>query len=194
MATQEEQNLVTKTRNEFVLSAETAIKEIKNQFLNFHSQLHQGEVNLIYTIEKNQADILQKYDEITLKLKEIQRCRDSVISILANNSNKQFLDAQLRTFTTEINEVIGKSDIDKLINLKWRCSDLQVDTICQITVRKFSEENRSIYSSFIYPSSIFSSSYSKGKVIPLLKVPDPIELERKRSNTTTDAFVKKSKF
>ena len=189
MATQEEQNFVTKTRNTFVLSAETAIKEIKDKFANFHSQLHQGERNLIYTIEKNQADILQKYDEITFKLKEIQRCRDSVISILTNNSNKQFLDAQLRTFTTEIDEVIGKSDIDKLINLKWRCSDLQVDTICQITVGKFSEENRSIYS-----SSIFSSSYSKGKVIPLLKVPDPIELERKRSNTTTDAFIKKSKY
>ena len=189
MATYEEQNFITKTRNTFVLSAETAIKEIKNQFAIFHSQLHQGERNLIYTIEKNQADILQKYDEITLKLKEIQRCRDSVISILTNNSNKQLLDAQLRTFTTEINEVIGKSDIDKLINLKWRCSDLQVDTICQITVRKFSEEIRSFD---CRKQKRFSSNIAK--VMPLLKVPDPIELERKRSNTTTDAFVKKSKF
>ena len=184
MATYEEQNFITKTRNTFVLNAETAIKEIKNKFAMFHSQLYQGERNLIYTIEKAQANILQKYDEITPKLKEIQRCRDSVISILTKNSNKQFLDAQLRSFMTEINEVIGKSDIDKLIDLKWRCSHLQVDTICQITVRKFSEENR----------SIFSSSYSDGKVIPLLKLSIPIKLERKRINTTTDAFVKKSKF
>ena len=181
MATQEEQNFVTKTRNTFVLSAETAIEEIKNQFANFHSQLHQGERNLIYTIEKAQADILQKYDEITPKLEEIQRCRDAVISILTNNSNKQFLDTQLRSFTSEINEVIGRSDIDKLIKLEWRCSNLQVDTICQIPFRKFSEENRYSY----------SNSY---KMMTLLKVPDPIELERKRINTTTDAFVKKSKF
>ena len=184
MATYEEQNFITKTRNTFVLSAKTAIKEIKNQFVNFHSQLHQGERNLIYTIEKIQADILQKYDEIIPKLEEIQRCRDAVISILTNNLNKQLLNTQLRSFTTEINEVIGKSDIDKLINLKWRCNDLQVDTICQIIVRKFSVEKRSFY----------LNSYNNDKVMPLLKVPNPIELERKRSNTITDAFVKKYKF
>ena len=180
MATYEEQNFITKTRNTFVLSAETAIKEIKNKFAIFHSQLHQGERNLIYTIEKIQADILQKYDEITPKLKEIQRCRDSVISILTNNSNKQLLDTQLRTFTTEIDEVIGKSDIDKLINLKWRCSDLQVGTICQVTAGTISKSKPSPCS-----DSIFLNTIS------LFRGLSSSELGKKRSETKTDALPKK---
>ena len=37
MSTQEERNFFAKTRNEFALSAENAIKEIHDKFANFHS-------------------------------------------------------------------------------------------------------------------------------------------------------------
>ena len=106
MATHDERNFITETRSEFVSSAEIAIIEIKNKFAEFHSQLHQGEVNLINYVEKIRADILQKFDEMSPKLKEIQDCRNSVISILTNNSNKQLLDTQLHSFTTEIDGII----------------------------------------------------------------------------------------
>ena len=132
MATQEEQNFVTKTRNEFVMSAENAIKEIRDKFVNFHSQLDQGESDLINNVEKVQADILQKFDEITPKLKEIQQCRDSVVSILRNNSNKQLLETQLSSLTAEIDGVIGKSEIDKLIKLKWKYCELPINDVCTI--------------------------------------------------------------
>ena len=133
MATQEEQNFVTKTRNEFVLSAEIAIKEIKDKFENFHSQLHQGEVNLINYVEKIQADILHKFDEMTPKLNEIQQCRNSVISILTKNSNKQLLDTQLSSFNSEIDGVIRHTGIDNLIRLKWKFCELPINNICTIT-------------------------------------------------------------
>ena len=134
MATQEEQNFITETRNEFVLSAENAIKEIKDKFAEFHSRLHQRELELIQSIQKTQADVLQKFDETTPKLIEIQQCRDSTISILTNNCNKQFLETQLRSFTTEIDRVLEKTGIDKLIRLKWKCE--QIDNICQVTSTK----------------------------------------------------------
>ena len=67
------------------------------------------------------------------KLKEIQDCRNSVISILTNNSNKQLLDTQLHSFTTEIDGIIGQSGIENLIRLKWIHCNLQVDNICVIT-------------------------------------------------------------
>ena len=184
MATQEEQNFISNARNKFVLSAENAIKEIRNKFTDFRSQLVQGELDLIYTIEKTQADILQKYDEITPKLKEIERCRDSAISILTKDSNKQLLGTQLRTFTTEIDGVIGKSEIDKLIKLKWKCSILEVDTICQLTLTTLKKET-SIF------SRISSSSYQS--VIPLLKRPNLIGLESKLGKMKPDRLVKKSK-
>ena len=133
MATYEEQNLITNTRNKFVLSAENAIEEIRNKFTDFRSQLDQGELNLIYTLKKTQADVLQKFDEITPKLKEIQQCRNSTISILTKNSNKQLLETQLHSFTAEIDGVIGQSGIDNLIRLKWKYCDLQADNICQIS-------------------------------------------------------------
>ena len=200
MATYEEQNFITNTRNKFVLSAENAIEEIRNKFTDFRSQLDQGESNLIYTLKKTQADILQKFDKITPKLKEIQKCRDSTISILTKNSNKQFLETQLRSFTTEIDGIIGKSEIDKLIRLKWKRSRLKVDTICQITLTTLEKEtplyfgsglNRS-YSSLIPPfrqqtsifqTSIFpssSSSSSHQRVIPLLERPNLADFGRKR--------------
>ena len=133
MATQEDQNFVTKTRNEFVLSAGNAIKEIHDKFANFHSQLDRGESDLINNVEKTQADILQKFDEITPKLKEIQQCRDSVTSILRNNTNKQFLDTQLHSFTTEIDGIIEQSGIDKLIGLKWKFYELPINDVCTFT-------------------------------------------------------------
>ena len=133
MATHDERNFITETRSEFVSSAEIAIIEIKNKFAEFHSQLHQGEVNLINYVEKIRADILQKFDEMSPKLKEIQDCRNSVISILTNNSNKQLLDTQLHSFTTEIDGIIGQSGIENLIRLKWIHCNLQVDNICVIT-------------------------------------------------------------
>ena len=196
MATYEEQNFISNARNKFVLNAENAIKKIRDKFADFRSQLDQGELNLIYTLEKTQKDILQKFDKITPKLKEIQQCRDSTISILTKNSNKQFLETQLRTFTTEIDGIIGKSEIDKLIRLKWKCSSLEVDTICQVTLTTLEKEtplsfgsnlNRS-YSSLIPPlrqptsffSSLSSSSSSYQRVIPLLKRPNLADFGRKR--------------
>ena len=133
MATQEEHNFITKTRNEFVMSAENAIRGIQFKFADFHTQLDRGENILIEYVEEIRANILQKFDEITPKLKEIQQCRDSVISILTNNSNKQLLETQLHSFTTEIDGVIGQSGIDNLIRLKWRYCDLKADNICQIS-------------------------------------------------------------
>ena len=132
MSTQKDQNFVTKTRNEFVLSAENAIKEIHDKFANFHSQLNRGEIDLINNVEKVQADILRKFDEITPKLKEIQQLRDSTISILRNNSNKQLLETQLSSFTAEIDRVIGQSEIDKLIRLKWKYCELPINDVCTI--------------------------------------------------------------
>ena len=132
MATQEEQNFITKTRNEFTISVDNAIREIQNKFSDFHTQLHQRENNLIDYVEEIQKDILQKFDEITPKLKEIQQCRDSTISILTNNTNKQLLETQLHSFTTEIEGVIGQSGIDNLIRLKWKYCELQVDNICEV--------------------------------------------------------------
>ena len=132
MATQEEHNFITKSRNEFAMSAENAIKEIHEKFANFHSQLDRGESNLINNVEKIQKDILQKFDEITPKLKEIQKCRDSTIAILTKNSNKQLLETQLHSFTTEIDGVIEQSCINNLVRLKWRYCNLQIDYICEI--------------------------------------------------------------
>ena len=132
MSTQKDQNFVTKTRNEFVLSAENAIKEIHDKFANFHSQLNRGEIDLRNNVEKIQADILQKFDEITPKLKEIQQCRDAVIAILTNNTNKQLLETQLSSFTAEIDGVIGQSEIDKLIRLKWKYCELPINDVCTI--------------------------------------------------------------
>ena len=133
MATQEEQNFITKTRNEFTMSVENAIREIQYTFADFHSQLDRGESNLIEYVEEIQKDTLKKFDEITPKLKEIQQCRDSVIAILTKNSNKQLLDTQLHSFTTEIDGVIGQSGIDNLIRLKWKYFELQADNICEIS-------------------------------------------------------------
>ena len=132
MATQEEQNFIIKTRNEFAMSAENAIREIHDKFANFHSQLDQGELDLIYTLEKTQADILQKFDEITPKLNEMQQCRDSVVSILGKDTNKQLLEAQLHSFNTAIDKVIGQSEIDKLIELKWKYCELPINDVCTI--------------------------------------------------------------
>ena len=139
MATREEQNFITKTRNEFTISVENAIREIQNKFSDFHIQLHQRESNLIEYVEKIQKDILQKFDEITPKLKEIKQCRDSVIAILTNNTNKQLLETQLHSFTTEIDGVVGQSGIDNLIRLKWRYCNLQVDNICEISAMNSSK-------------------------------------------------------
>ena len=133
MATQEEQNFITKTRNEFVMSAENAIKEIHDKFASFHSQLDQGESNLINNVEKIRKDILQKFDEITPKLEEIQQCRAAAISILRNNSNKQLLETQLSSFTAEIEGVIGQSGIDNLIGLKWKYCELPINNVCTFT-------------------------------------------------------------
>ena len=133
MATQEEQNFITNARNEFVMSAGNAIKEIHDKFASFHSQLDQGESNLINNVEKIQKDILQKFDEITPKLKEIQQCRAAAISILRNNSNKQLLETQLSSFTAEIEGVIGQSGIDNLIGLKWKYCELPINNVCTIT-------------------------------------------------------------
>ena len=206
MATYEEQNFISNARNRFVLSAENSIKEIRDKFADFRSQLDQGESNLIYTLEKTQADILRKFDKITPKLKEIQQCRDSVVSILTKNSNKQFLETQLCTFTTEIDGIIGKSEIDKLIKLKWECSSLEADTICQITLTTLEKETHISFVSGVsglsvlfdqptpvglgmkpmtfstgtplFPSSSSSSSYQR--VIPLLKQPNLADFGRKR--------------
>ena len=142
MATHDERNFITETRNKFVSSAEIAIKEIRDKFAEFHSQLHQGEVNLINYVEKIRADILQKFDEMSPKLKEIQQCRNSVISILTNNSNKLLLETQLHSFTSEIDSVIGQSGIDKLIYLKWKFCELPINNICAISTMN-SEELRS---------------------------------------------------
>ena len=207
MATYGELNLITKARNKFVLNTENAIKEIRDKFADFRSQLDQGELNLIDTLEKTQVDILQKFDEITPKLKEIQQCRDSVISILTKNSNKQFLETQLCTFTTEIDGIIGKSEIDKLIKLKWECSSLEADTICQITLTTLEKETHLSFVSggsglsglFNLPNptglgmepttfstgttslfSSLSSSSSYQRVIPLLKRPNLADFGRKR--------------
>ena len=161
MTTQEEQNFIAKSRNEFVLSAENAIKEIKDKFAEFHSQLDQRELELIQSIQKTQADVLQKFDETTPKLIEIQQCRDSTISILTNNSNKQLLETQLRSFTTEIDEVVKKTSIDKLISLKWKC-ELQVDNICQITSTKSSKRKCYPYSEDDYAlqgTSLLSTAF-----------------------------------
>ena len=73
---------------------------------------------------------------LTPKLIELLQCRDSTISILTNDSNKQFLETQLRSFTTEINEIVEKTSIDKLIGLKWKS---EADNICQVTSTKSSK-------------------------------------------------------
>ena len=132
MATYEEQNFITNARNEFVMSAENAIREIQFKFADFHSQLDRGENILIEYVEEIQKDILQKFDEITPKLKEIQQCRDSVVSILTKNSNKQLLETQLSSFTAEIDGIIGQSEIDKLIRLKWKYCELPINDVCTI--------------------------------------------------------------
>ena len=142
MATQEDQNFVTKMRNEFVMSAENAMKEIQFKFADFHSQLDRGENNLIEYVEEIQKDILQKFDEITPNLKEIQQCRDSVVSILRKNSNKQLLETQLSSLTAEIDGIIGQSEIDKLIRLKWKYCELPINDVCTIATMNPKESVR----------------------------------------------------
>eukprot|EP00800_Vazella_pourtalesii_P010660 TRINITY_DN2603_c0_g1_i5.p1 TRINITY_DN2603_c0_g1~~TRINITY_DN2603_c0_g1_i5.p1 ORF type:complete len:293 (+),score=41.15 TRINITY_DN2603_c0_g1_i5:31-909(+) len=133
MATCEE-SVVTTRRADFVSKMELTVKEIKHKFREFHNELFGKEAKLISIVEKIQKDTLEKFDEMSPRLSEIEKGRESLISILTSNSNQKFLDTNLNSFSNEIDSIIGKSRIDRIIELKWKNDGISIGDICQLKV------------------------------------------------------------
>ena len=133
MATCEE-SVVTKRRSDFVSKMEFTVTEIKNKFIEFHNDLFRKEAKLSRIVQKIQQDTLEKFDDMLPRLNEIEKGRESLISILTSNSNQQLLDTNLHSFSSEIDKIIGKSRIDRIIELKWKGGGISIDDICQIKV------------------------------------------------------------
>ena len=129
-----EESAVTKRRAEFISKMQLAVTEIQNKFNEFHSELFGKEAKLIRIVQKIQKDTLEKFDEMTPRLNEIEKGRESLISILTSNSNQKLLDMNLHSFSSEIDEIIGKSRIDRIIELKWKNGGISIDNICRIKV------------------------------------------------------------
>ena len=121
-------------RADFISKMELTVTEIKHKFSEFHNELFGKEAKLIRIVEKIQKDTLEKFDEMSPRLSEIEKGRESLISILTSNSNQKLLDTNLNSFSNEIDSIIGKSRIDRIIELKWKNDGISIGDICQLKV------------------------------------------------------------
>ena len=127
-------NIIEQRRNEFINKMGAAVEEIKEKFATFHTQLFSKEASLIQLVENIQKNALDKFDnEIAPKLAEINQARGCLINIITSNSNQQFLDKQINNCDSEIDTIIGKSGIQRILEIKWKVEGLNIGNISQIT-------------------------------------------------------------
>ena len=68
---------------------------------------------------------------ITPKLIEINKAKESLINITRTFS-EEFRKKQNEAFNSEIDTVIGKFGFQKLIDLNWKVSGINIDTVCMV--------------------------------------------------------------
>ena len=132
MATFDGDSILKKRRGDFFHKMELAKAEIQDKFRGFHEELCNKEAKLIRVIEKIWDDTLVKLKQIRSEFEEIENIKNITITTVTSNSNKEFLEAQVDACNKKIDELIGKSGIDKVIELKWRNIGLQIGNICRI--------------------------------------------------------------
>ena len=132
MATLDGESILTERRSELFDKMELAKAEILEKFRGFHMELHDKEVKLIRVIDKIWDDTLVKLKRIGTEFEEIEKAKDFTISTVTSNSNREFMESQVDVCNYKLDEIIGKSGVDKAIELKWKDIGLQIGNICRI--------------------------------------------------------------
>ena len=127
-------DIIQARRNEFILRIESGLRELHINFNTFRRQLDEKEASLVDELQKIKIKTLEKFDkDITPKLAEIKQAQESIRSIISSNTNRDFMEKQVRNFDTEFDNVINKSGILNLVQLKWKIDALKIDEFCQIS-------------------------------------------------------------
>ena len=121
-------------KTEFLTRVTMVKSEIKAKFQSIREEFDEKELNLLLKVAEIEQEIIEKYESLSVRLKEMIELREETSRILKCNSHSLLLEKNLETSDKEIETIIRDTKIESNFNLTWNSKHFDItNEICEIT-------------------------------------------------------------